>query len=300
MATRTVFALPQTTSIRHFLTRHEHRLPGAVSAVLVLVLAWLAGIFVWALIPTPGDGHWQVPPTVARTGPRPTAAVAQDPNVAGLFGITRDDGASASALATAPETQLNLKLFGILADREAPTRSRALVAAGNGATKPYALGQSVAPGVLLKAIFPDRIVLERNHRLETLRLDLKRLHQDTATDQPIAIAAPPANSGPRLSTVRRDLLSNPGAAGEFIRVQPVPASGADGQKGYRVYPGTNPAAFDKAGLRAGDLVTAINGVALSDPARALQALGQLRQAPRVSLTIQRDGHTRTADLDFTP
>ncbi|HEX7381182.1 MAG TPA: type II secretion system protein GspC [Nevskiaceae bacterium] len=300
MATRTAPAWPQTTSIRRFLTRHARRLPAAVSALLVLVVAWLAGGFLWTLIPTPDAARWRAPPVVPRASPAAEAAsIAEDRNVVGLFGTARGDGSSASALATAPETQLNLKLFGILADRDAPSRSRALVATGNGETKPYALGQSLASGVLLKAIFPDRIVLQRNDRLETLRLDLKRRRQDTVSDRPIAVAGPPPPEA-KPSALRKDLLSDPSAPSRFIRVQPVQAPGADGQTGYRVYPGTDPGAFDAAGLHGGDLVTAINGTALSDPARALQAVSQLSQAQRVKLTVQRDGRTRTVDLDFTP
>ena len=68
---------------------------------------------------------------------------------------------------------------------------------------------------------------------------------------------------------------NPAAITEIIRPQPVFANGQ--QRGYRVYPGRNRQQFSKLGLMPGDLVTAINGTPLDDPARGMEILQSIEQ-----------------------
>ena len=58
-----------------------------------------------------------------------------------------------------------------------------------------------------------------------------------------------------------------------MRPQPVFAGGK--MRGFRVYPGANRQAFARLGLRAGDLVTAINGTPLDDQDRAQEIFGTL-------------------------
>jgi general secretion pathway protein C len=68
-------------------------------------------------------------------------------------------------------------------------------------------------------------------------------------------------------------------------------------KGYRVYPGQNQQLFTNAGLRPGDLVTSVNGVALDDPQKSLQMLNDLSKAHDVTVVVDRDGKPQT--LNFT-
>ena len=61
------------------------------------------------------------------------------------------------------------------------------------------------------------------------------------------------------------------------------------QKGYRVFPGANRQAFARLGLQAGDLVTAINGTPLDDPASGANVFGTLATSPNARVSIVRDG-----------
>ena len=69
-------------------------------------------------------------------------------------------------------------------------------------------------------------------------------------------------------------------------------------RGYRIYPGRNRGIFSTAGLRPGDLVTAVNGVELDDPAKSLQLLGDLSQASNLSVTIERGGNQQTINVNL--
>lgn len=279
--------------------RYAQRIPQWVALLLLLLLARQAAELVWALVPTPRQAAWH-PPSVA---PAQRAQTAGDPvrviTQAALFGRYQAPAApSVAALANAPETNLNLDLLGILANRARPQDSRAVIAGGSGGEKPYAIGDAIGDGVTLKAIFPDRVVLSRRGKLETLRLDKDRPAAGGDLNTPIAVAGGGAEaSAEKLAQIRSELLANPAQAGNFIRVQPAQAPGG-GQLGYRIYPGSDGSAFQAAGLRPGDLVTAVNGVPLNNPAQTLQLLSQLSSASQVTLTIQRGNQTQTVNLRF--
>jgi hypothetical protein len=60
-------------------------------------------------------------------------------------------------------------------------------------------------------------------------------------------------------------------------------------RGVRVYPGSNEQAFDDAGLVAGDLVIAVDGERLNDPARTSEILDRIGSTGGARLTVERDG-----------
>ncbi len=298
MATTTLQSLFSQPRLRSLAGRYGRWLPPALNLLLLLLLAYLLAGLVWALIPTPSGARWQAPPVDISTPASDNAFNAKAIADAALFGHYKPPAnPSVTALATAPETQLNLQLLGILANRLVPQDSRALINGGSGGEKPFALGDDISPGVLLKAIFPDRVVLSRKGNLETLRLN--RDQPNNGSNVPIAVDRGAAgNTSAKLSQIRNELLSNPTKAGDFIRVQPVRGPGGQGQLGYRIYPGPNRTAFEASGLHPGDLVTAVNGVPLNNPAQTLQLLGQLSQASSVSLSIQRGSQSQTVNLNF--
>ena len=274
--------------------RYARWLPAAVDVVLAILIARVLAGLVWALVPAPA-ASWQ---------PAPVAAAAQDPSAqldlnrisaAQLFGQYQAKTAL-STLATAPDTSLNLTLLGILANGHNKASSRALIS-GNGEEKPYAIGDTVAPGAVLTAIFPDRVVLWHNGQPETLRLDKS---QPNSAAPPIAVAENAGEGGAEsLGQIRQQMLANPAKAQDYIRVQPAAGASGNGQIGYRIYPGRDRAVFNDAGLRPGDVVTSINGVSLDDPAKSLQLLSDLSNASQVTLTIQRGGETQTVNVNLS-
>lgn len=275
--------------------RHVGALSGGIALLLTAVIALLAARLVWMLVPVPESAAWRPAPVnleASAAGERlvDLASLTQTP----LFGIYEASGETAAGdLEDAPDTRLSLTLMGVLAS-ESPL-ARALIAASNGEEKPFAVGAVVIPGVELKAIFADRVVLSRNGALETLRLDKSapsRAKAETSAD-----AAPVSSDTlATLSDIRSQVLADPTRAANFLRVQPANVNGQ--LRGYRVYPGREREAFQQLGLRPGDLVTAVNGVELNDPQKALQLLSQLSQASLIEVTIQRAGQTQSLSLNF--
>lgn len=276
--------------------RHGRHLPAIAAAVFAILLGRAAADLLWTLVPVPESARWQPPPA---TPVAPRSSDAPDINAlagAALFGRYQAP-ADGGDLLGAPDTPLNLTLIGLLAD-DREQYSRALIA--NGADEQsYAIGDDVARGVTLQAIFPDRVILSRNGRLETLRLERDKpgAGGEGALPPPVAAAdAGPANP-PQLAQIRDEVLKDPAKASEYVRVQPANVGGQ--LKGYRVYPGRDRSAFTSAGLRPGDLVTSVNGVQLDDPAKALQMLGDLGQAGQVNLVVERGGQTQNISINLT-
>lgn len=274
--------------------RLGHRLPGIAAALLALLLGSTLADLGWSLMPVPESARWLPPPvaTTLRGGQSSTVDVSTVTN-AHLFGAYEAPAVSQQNLSQAPETALNLTLVGLLADRN-DRYSRALIAIQNGEEKAYAVGDDVSRGVTLQAIFPDRVILSRNGRLETLSLE--RDKAGGGGPVPAAESAPASSATPPLAQIRQEVLQDPSKASEYVRVQPATIAGQ--MKGYRIYPGRDRAAFSAAGLRPGDLVTSVNGVQLDDPAKALQLLSDLSQAGQVNLVVERGGQPENISINF--
>lgn len=284
--------------------RYGRLLPHLASLALVVVIAKLAAELVWALVPTPEGAVWQPPPVttqpqVAARGGIDLTAISN----AHLFGQYTAPAAPALAdLAAAPDTQLALTLLGILSNGrdDKDKGSRALIAAQGGEEKPYSVGDDVSRGVELTAIFPDRVILSRNGRLETLRLDKESTGSligspiSAVQQQPVNLDN--GNAAESLAQIRSELLNDPSKVADYIRVQPV--NSGSGLSGYRIYPGRDRTVFAAAGLRPGDIVTAVNGTALNDPGRSLQLLNELSQSSQINLTVDRGGQPQNFSINL--
>jgi len=276
--------------------RYGRHLPALAVALFAILLGRATADLAWTLVPVPEAARWQPPPAAPATS-RPTdSPEAAAAAAAGLFGSYVAPATGDASLLAAPDTPLNLKLIGLLAD-DREQFSRALISQ-NGEERSYAIGDDVGRGVTLQAIFPDRVILSRNGRLETLRLERDLPGTGGDSLPPVAQVEERAGSAPApLAQIRDEVLKDPAKASEYVRVQPANVGGQ--LKGYRVYPGRDRSAFSAAGLRPGDLVTSVNGVQLDDPAKALQMLGDLSQAGQVNLVVERGGQSQNISINLS-
>ena len=286
-----------SSTLQAYWQQHRERTLRVVPAGLILLLALLIGLqlarLFWWAVPLPDTWQPLPPPPmqVTRSAQVDVTALAS----AHLFGSAAPQLAAESNLADAPDTNLNLTLLGIFAgDREAD--SRALISTGNGEEEPFSIGDEVIRGAELKAIFPDRVVLSRNGRNEVLRLDKDAPSRNLVSERSDSSALPDRVALPQLASVREQILQDPTQAANYLRVHPAAVGGA--LRGYRIYPGRDRSLFNAAGLRPGDLVTAINGTDLNDATRALQMLTELSTATQVSLTVERGGNPQTVNISL--
>jgi general secretion pathway protein C len=260
--------------------------PTLVTAVLAIVLAAQLASLVWRVL-----GSGDEDPAAAREFTPPPPAVDLPAIVnAHLFGVAADSGDPS----TAPATSANLSLTGTLAGRE-PEQGWAIIGANGQAARVYATGAALPGGTRLAAVYPDRVILDRNGSRESLMLP--RLSGGAGAPSPRVAARPQAGSADAslADSVRQLLVQNPQAGGDLLRPQPVFAGGS--LRGYRVYPGRNRAQFAGLGLQPGDLVMAVNGAALDDPNRGLEILRGVGQGSAVTLTVERGGQQQQITID---
>lgn len=273
-------------------------LPPWVVLLLVALICWQLAKAIWLLFPSPAPEG--LPPVQAsqRSAPAASGDSVSLARIldAQLFG--RIDAEAPVALVEqqhAPDTQLSLELRGTVAASD-ERRALAIIAERGGAERVYFIGDAVPGGATLHAVHMDRVLLRRAGRLEALRLPRS---EDTPGQRQAAApsrAAPRAAMAPARAATVQEVIQQGGAAlTEIIRPQPVFKDGQ--QQGYRVYPGRQRQQFARLGLRPGDLITQINGMALDDPARGMEIFRSLADATSVTVTVDRNGAIEMLTLD---
>ena len=265
-------------------------LPWAVSALLVVVLAWQLVQLAWALL----GARSAVPVTASSTGPAPTAQPAVDVGAivsAHLFGEANAPAAGETDPNAVAATQMPLVLVGTIAHSD-PEQGYAIIGESAQAAKVYGVGKTITGGTKLHSVYPDRAIIDRGGKLEALLLPKKFSGTGMAGPAARGAGQPDPMLGERL---RQLAVNNPGAITEILRPQPVFANGQ--QRGYRVYPGRNRQQFNKLGLLPGDMVTSINGTPLDDPARGMEILQTMNSAANVNMTVERNGESIQVNIN---
>jgi len=266
-------------------------LPLWVSAGLVLLIAWQAVQLAWtALGARRAPNQQAAAPAAPGTGPQAASLDVGrivNAHLFGLAGATGEENTDPNAVAA---TQMNLVLAGTIAQAD-PSQGFAIIGDSAATARVYAVGKTIAGGAKLHSVYPDRVILDRGGKLEALLLPKKFQGGGLSAAQPAA-AMPDPMLGQRLQNLA---AQNPGAITEIIRPQPVFANGQ--QRGYRVYPGRNREQFARLGLMPGDLVTAINGTPLDDPARGMEILQAMNSATQVTVTVERNGQSAQVNIN---
>jgi general secretion pathway protein C len=191
---------------------------------------------------------------------------------------------------TARPTTLPLVLTGIISADD-PQNGLAILGQTAQNAKVFAVGDNVPGGAKLHAVYNDRVIIDRGGQLETLALP-----RQVAPGAPPPTAAALPTESPVADRMRKLITEQPTLLADVMRPQPVFANGK--QTGYRVYPGRNRAAFGRLGLRAGDLVTAINGTPLDDPEHGQEIFRTLGSSPEAHVTVTRNGQQQDLTLNL--
>ena len=279
----------------------------AANLLLIALCAITAAQLFWVFWPVAAEIHAPVAPgnNQSNTVKTVNMSALYSSHLFGRADITKADTPK-EAPVDAPETRLNLTLTGIMA-ASGEDQSRALIKDGSGKQRPYGIGDDIPGGAKLTAIHSDRVILERGGRYETLRMEKKesrgasnsrssRTNRRTTAPLPGQAPTLTAETAAKVNDARQKILQDPTKASQYIRVQPVYNQGQ--LKGYRVYPGKDRQLFKDVGLRAGELLTSVNGVQLDDPTKALQMLTDLSQASEVNITLERAGQSRSVNINL--
>jgi general secretion pathway protein C len=297
-------------SLVFHVNQYQKQLHTLIVVLLSLYLIAFAAKLLWRIIPEP---QLSATTEVAR-GPVIASASVQggvDLNKIQQLNLFGDAAAAPKVeeapVTDAPETRLNLTLTGVVASSLESAGSA--VIENRNKQMVYGLGDKIdGTNATLKQVYADRVIIKNGIRNETLMLEgidydeANKKRQRQAQRQP---SPAPRDSNDDESTreisgeallVTNSLRERPASFTDFISVSPKSQQGQ--LIGYQVSPGVDPTLFKSAGLKAGDIVTQINGLDLTDMQQSKEALGELRTAQSLEFTIIRDGSLTTLYLDL--
>jgi len=189
------------------------------------------------------------------------------------------------APAAAVKTPLPLALKGTSVG--GPGSSYAILAFGSSPEEVYRTGDELMPGVRLKGIERDRILLARNGNTETLLLDEARSAR--ADGQTSATAQTRQIARADIELQKRNL----GALISSIQLQP--SIGGE-RAGLRVTSIIVGSFWHRLGLAQGDVIQEINGRRVRSMQDLMGLYQDFKDTTRVQVQLLRDGHALTLDL----
>jgi len=251
----------------------QARWPLLLKGVLLLVLLVQGLRLFWVIVTPVGPmGEWR-----GRQADIPAAAAR-----ASLFVAFDPFYPAAPATPGAQNvTALALSLFGVRIN-EGSGLGSAIIAGSDGVQNSYAAGEEILPGVRLKTVQFDHVVIDRNGVEESIFLD-----------QSAPVSAPAAGE----SAAPEALALPPGTAPEK------PSSGGIGAMDLKTGVGFGPRmsggritgivltrkgpGFEAAGFRPGDVITQVNGrpIGSADDLAAVQRT--FSPGARISLMVER-------------
>ena len=249
--------------------------------ILIAGLATQSARLVWTLVtPVSPLGDWR-PAEVTVPG-RPYDVLA------GFDPFFRLGGAQPGP---ATVTSLQLTLFGIRVD-EASGRGSAILAGPDNIQKSVAVGEEIQPGVRLKAVAFDHITIDRGGTSE----DLFLVQSDApAGAQPTAApGTPPAPPAP--------VAGQPAIRANQIRneIGFIPRIDSGRVSGLVVRSQGSGALFRTAGLRDGDVVTAIGGRPVSGPQDLDRVTADFAGGGNIPITVERGSQTLALAITIAP
>ncbi|MEX2334263.1 MAG: type II secretion system protein N [Pseudohongiella sp.] len=271
--------------------------PGLTAIVIVAMLAWaghsLARLF-WLFIPLQvSEQAGTVLPSTStatrRSGQLDSVDIAFLQENFRLGGST-DDAASGTVLndsALTTSTRLSLVLRGAVAGSD-PAGSSAIIASGD-QQRVYFIGDELeftTPGVTLDSVHANYVVLNNNGRRESLWMyEAQDQSQTTPTSALTGVTA-----AQRVNTLSPDASST---AQREARVQIRLYRDNGTVRGVQIREDSDAALLSAAGLQVGDVVTAIDGVAITGSNELSALNAQLQGRDQVSLDLIRNGATMT-------
>jgi len=266
----------------------------AIMVTEVLLVAGLAVILAkaaWLIADSGGAVSGQPPPVLPSQG----AGAPERQIIAGDMSLLKTldpfnrGGEVADIVQDAPETKLNLVLKGVRASADGT--GVAMIVMPNNRLSIFAPGETILDGVVLDRVYGDRVTLRKDGQIEALLM--------SSGGDRLSVLSSPGDPAPRvsgssassddglISTTATDFLAN-------LAINPV-HRGQD-FVGYEITSRGDAALLERSGLKPGDIVLSVDGVAIGATGPGELAM-KLSSSRKVRLRIDRDG--RQVDQIFT-
>jgi len=194
---------------------------------------------------------------------------------------------------------LTIKLLGTVV---AGKGSAAIIAISQGSEqRAFFLGDTIQPGVVLKTVEAESILVDRSGNLERISLEQNGKLNSAPSATTETLASRPTHTKPPMSKIIGRahlqkqlqnfpaLLSQARAIPHFINGQIGGFSVSD------IVPGS---LYQQAGLQNGDIITTINGEKITGAQQAMNIYTKLKNAPSLDLELLRAGSVQNIHYDI--
>ena len=295
-----------------------------VEVIAVIGLAWFCAQLIWSIFtPLPNQS----------TGPAVMSSRTADQqsiNVTRLRGFpyfypvgeqqrrshtsaaTGGTSASSANRPAAPETDLELKLFGLRAEIGSEDRGSAIIQTTDKRQAAFAPGQTIQQGVRLEQVFPDRVEIIRDGVRESLYLNPDRrsrpalvVAEQTARPAASASGFTPAQSVSEIAPQSSSVIST----AELMEISPAEALAQfqlrprlEGSRinGFIVQALGSDPRLDVLGVQPGDVIMDVNGTRLTSFERINELPEELRNATELRIGLLRDGKRQERRIGVSP
>ncbi len=282
--------------------------------LLVFILSLSLARLFWLLFPAPVVPAARVA-IAAASGPVDTSDssvnIAQLKSFA-IFGKAEAPKKDQPAVieSNAVNTNLNLILVGVVESSD-ENSARAIISSGD-KQDVYAVNAPLPVGnnVTLSKVMVDRVIINNNGQYESLWLyqndpNAPPVSRAVATPQPVARPAELLSGrsggayGPEAQSPQEKDPALAEASRNLADVVAMSIHRENGQViGYKIRPGRDAETFRAKGLQTDDIVTAINGTPLSNPAKIMEIYKSMGNTTSASLEIKRGGSVITVNVEI--
>ena len=280
----------------------QKTIAAVISGVLLVYIAYLFAQMTWLMVPNnSAPNQLQVSKTGQPSQNRDPSINVEGIKSLNLFGeFNAQPSAVKEAVQDAPQTRLNLTLTGVVASNDKQFSSAIIESGGNQYT--YGIGDKIEKTrAILEKVYNDRVLIKQSGTLETLMLDGVKYNKastqsvrnnrpsqrSTARTKPVIDQRDNKSLAKQATVLKRDLANNPAKITDYLRISPMRQGNE--LMGYRLGPGKNPEFFKSSGLKQGDIAIQMNGLDLTSPQEASQALKVLRSETEITLLVDRNG-----------
>jgi len=222
------------------------------------------------------------------------AVTAPDTGVLSRFDAFFHTGERSSLAELTHAGSEQLRLFGVRAG--AGGGGSAILGLPDGTQLSVGVGEEVLPGLVLRAVAQDHVTVARGTSVS--RIDFGEV--------PVGAASvPPPPTTPQVVAPPRPA---PAAAGAAV-IDPARLMAEAGLRprmhglsinGFTVTARGQSADLQAAGLRAGDVILSVNGIALDGPSAINRLRTDLAEAPQAVIRFERDGAPQTTTVRTRP
>jgi len=284
----------QGLKILNVLKNNQGHISAWLTAILLILTAWILGQLVWKPFVSPQVAAWQ-PSNVSRTvaaQPQLNIAELKNSHLFGEFKTSQPVVAVQPELEDAPKSRLNVTLVGVVTSTQAE-KSLAVIAQG-GQQATYGINETIkGTRAKLVQVQGDRVIVDNSGRNETVMLqgiDYSRPVQNNQAKSKTPRQTSPSLSNQtksQLAKVRAEISKDPKQIFQYVRMSQFKQG--DVIVGYRLSAGKSRELFESVGLQDGDIATHLNGQDLREPSAMGDIFSRLSELTELNLTVERDG-----------